>query len=54
MNASANRDRCDRGTRGALDLQRLHHEGELVHALGDELVELQVLEDVDAVDDEQI
>ena len=37
------------GARAALDLQRLHHEGELLDALGRELVQLQVLEDVDAV-----
>src|SRR5215213_757770 len=36
------RDRRDRRARAALDLQRLHHEGELVHLFLRELIELHV------------
>ena len=43
------RDRRDRRAGAALDLQRLHDEGELVDLLRRQLVELQVLEQVDAV-----
>jgi hypothetical protein len=46
---SADRGRRDGGAGEALELERLHHEGELVHALAGELVELQVLQEVDAV-----
>src|SRR2546422_9864188 len=41
--------RRDARARGAVDLERLHRERELVDALRDQLVELQVFQDVDAV-----
>src|SRR5712691_11049435 len=46
---SANRGRRHARARGAVDLERLHREGELVDALRDQLVELEVLDDVPAV-----
>jgi hypothetical protein len=45
----ADGDRCDGRAREALRLQRLHDEGELVDLLRRQLVELQILEQVNAV-----
>ena len=47
------RDRRHGRSRRALDLQRLDDERELVHLLAGQLVELQVLEQMNAMDDER-
>jgi len=48
--ASPYRRRRDRRAGGALELERLHHERELGDVLGGEFVELEVLQEVYAVD----
>src|SRR5262249_57066310 len=47
------RNWCTRGAGAALDFQRLHDEGELVDALTRQLVELEILEQMNAVHDQR-